>query len=124
MDAIVKCRKWHRPLRSATSRALGIGPRCAAIEAATAGLNAEQTAKALEAITDGAVVRTNRPGFANVVSEDGTEVYLTSATGHCTCKWGARRISATVKTCWHVAAVQMDMTPRLTATRRSFVLAA
>ena len=121
---LVRCRRCHRPLHTATARALGLGSRCAAIEAATAGLNADQTAKALEAIADGAVVRTSRPGIANVVSDDGSEVYTTAATGHCSCKWGARRISATTKTCWHVAAVILDMTPRRAATRRQFVAAA
>lgn len=123
--APAQCRRCKRHnLRTAASRALGIGPRCAAIEAATAGLNDEQAAKALEAIADGAVVRTSRPGIANVVSDDGTEVYVTAASGHCSCKWGARRISATTKTCWHVAAVLLDATPRRAATRRLFVLSA
>ena len=121
---IANCRRCHRPLRSSTSIALGIGPRCAAIEAATAGLNAEQAAKVTEAIADHAVVRTSRPGIAHVVSDDGSEVYTVSATGQCNCRWGRQRISATVKTCWHPAAVILDMTPRRAATRSLFVLSA
>ena len=124
-DQPAQCRRCKRHnLRTPASRALGIGPRCAAIEAATAGLNDEQAAKALEAIADGAVIRTSRPGIANVVSDDGSEVYTVSASGQCNCRWGRQRISATVKTCWHPAAVILDMHPRRAATRRQFVLSA
>ena len=124
-EAPAQCRRCKRHnLRTPASRALGIGPRCAAIEAATAGLNDEQAAKALEAIADGAVVRTSRPGIAQVVSDDGTEVYTVSANGNCNCKWGVRRSSALIKTCWHPAAVLLDMTPRRAATRSLFVLSA
>jgi hypothetical protein len=111
-------------LRSAVSKSLGIGERCAAIEAALNGLDSRQQGLALEAIADGAVVRTSRPGIANVVSEDGTEVYTTTAGGNCNCKWGRQRISATVKTCWHPAAVKLDMAPRRRVTRSLFVIAA
>jgi hypothetical protein len=124
MPSTAKCRRCHRILRTAPSVALGIGPRCAAIEAAFAGLDSRQQDKALEAIADGAVVRTSRPGIAHVVSDDGSEVYTVSANGNCNCAYGVRRASATVKTCWHPAAVLLDMAPRLTATRRSFILAA
>jgi hypothetical protein len=120
----VKCRKCHRPLHSPASIAAGIGPRCAAIEAATSGLTAEQSAKVAEAIGDGAVVRTHRPGIAQVVSDDGTEVYTTSANGNCNCDWGRRRISATAKTCWHVGAVRLEFSPRRPVTRVLFVLSA
>lgn len=121
---VIRCRRCHRPLHSATARAMEMGSRCAAIEAALAGLDSRQQDKALEAIADGAVVRTNRPGIAHVVSDDGSEVYTVSANGNCNCAYGVRRASAVVKTCWHPAAVLLDMAPRLTATRRSFILAA
>lgn len=120
----VKCRRCRRPLQTPASRAMGIGPRCAAIETATAGLNTEQTGKVLEAIADGAVVRTSRPGIAQVVSDDGSAVYIASVNGNCTCDWGVRRTSANVKTCWHPAAVRLDMTPRRRPARTQFILAA
>jgi len=124
-EAPAQCRRCKRHnLRTPASRALGIGPRCAAIEAALAGLDAKQQDKALEAIADGAVIRTSRPGIAHVVSEDGAEVHVTSAAGNCTCAYGVRRMSAVTKTCWHVGAVRLDMAPRLTASRALFVLAA
>ena len=120
----VRCSRCHRPLRSSASRALGQGPRCAAIEAALTGLDARQQDKAREAIADRAVVRTSRPGIARVVSEDGTEVYAVSANGNCNCPWGLRRTTATVKTCWHPAAVKLDMTPRRVPAAALFILAA
>lgn len=120
----VKCRKCRRPLRTPASRALGIGPRCAAIETALAGLDPRQQDKARELIEDGGIVATGHAGIARVVSEDGTETYLTSVTGHCTCPWGARRTSATVKTCFHVGAVKLAITPRRRVTAAQFILAA
>ncbi len=49
---------------------------------------------------------------------------VTTADGHCSCKWGARRTSALVKTCWHVGAVLLDLHPRRAASRSLFVLSA
>lgn len=120
----VRCSKCHRPLRSATSRALGIGPRCAAIEAALDGLDSRQHDKAREAIQDGAVIPASRPGIAMVVSEDGQSVHLASIDGHCSCPHGVRRVSATAKTCWHPGAARLAIAPRLNATASSFILAA
>lgn len=76
---VIRCRRCRRPLHSATARAMGAGARCLAIETALAGLDSRQQEKALEAIADRAVIRTSRPGIAHVVSEDGTEVHVTSA---------------------------------------------
>jgi Family of unknown function (DUF6011) len=120
----VKCRKCHRPLRSAASRAAGIGPRCAAIEAAFNGLNDKQRDKARQLIVDGGVTRTSRKGIARVPSDETGEHYLTSVTGHCTCKWGLRRKSADTKTCYHVAVVRLEFAPRRRATAADFTLTA
>ena len=100
--ATVRCSRCRRILRTATSRAAGIGPRCAAIEAAFNGLSDKQRDKARQLIVDGGVTRTSRKGIARVPSDETGEHYLTSVTGHCTCKWGLHRKSATAKTCYHV----------------------
>lgn len=120
----IRCRRCHRPLHTATARAAGIGDRCAAIETALNGLDARQQDKARELIEDGGIAATGHHGVAQVVSEDGTEIYLTSVTGHCSCPWGARRTSATVKTCFHVGAVKLAFTPRRRPARGQFILAA
>ena len=123
-EAPAKCRRCHRALRSPASRALGIGPRCAAIEAAFNGLNDKQQDKARQLIVDGGVTRTTRKGIALVPSDETGEHYITSVTGHCTCAWGIRRKNATTKTCYHVAVVRLEFTPRLRATAARFILAA
>lgn len=120
----VECRKCRRPLRSAASRAAGIGPRCAAVEAATQGLNGKQRDKALELIADGGIAPTSRKGVYRVTSTDGSATYVTSVTGHCTCAYGCRRSSALAKTCYHVAAVKLIAKPVRRATRRQFAKAA
>lgn len=114
----VKCRKCHRPLRSAASCAAGIGPRCAAIEAAFDGLNGKQQDKARELIADGGIVKV-RPGVYQVRASDGSGNYLTTADGNCGCPWGLHRTSATAKTCYHVGAVRLAEKPRLTVAARS-----
>lgn len=123
-EAPAKCRKCHRTLRSASSIALGIGPRCAAIEAAFNGLNDKQRDKARQLIVDGGITRTSRKGIARVPSDENGQTYLTSATGHCTCAWGLHRKSATTKTCYHVAVVRLEFVPRLRVTASRFTLAA
>ena len=120
----VKCRSCGRSLRAAGSVARGIGPRCAAIEAAFAGLSDKQADKARQLMVDGGVTRTSRKGIARVPAEATGEHYLTSVTGHCTCAWGIRRKSATAKTCYHVAVVVLEFTPRRPARAARFVLAA
>jgi hypothetical protein len=124
-EAPAKCRRCKRhALRTPASRAAGIGPRCAAIEAAFDGLSDKQADKARQLIVDGGVTRTSRKGIARVPSDETGEHYLTSVTGHCTCAWGIRRKSASVKTCYHVAVVVLEFTPRRPARAARFVLAA
>lgn len=120
---IAKCRRCHRPLRSSISVALGIGPRCAAIEAAFAPLSDKQRDKARQLMVDGGITRTNHPGIARVPAEGTGETYLCSVTGHCTCAFGMRRKDAG-KTCYHVPVVRLEFRPRLTPARHSFILAA
>ncbi|MGP3914335.1 helix-turn-helix domain-containing protein [Nonomuraea sp. 10N515B] len=58
-----------------------------------------QVTSARDAIEQGAILPTSRPGMYTAVSSDGTTTYLTHAAG-CTCRAGqlGRR-------CWHRAAV-------------------
>jgi hypothetical protein len=120
-----QCRRCKRHnLRTPASRAAGIGPRCAAIEAAFDGLDDRQQAKAREALEDSAVIPTGRKGIVSVVSEDGEAVHLVSLDGHCSCPHGARRMTATAKTCWHVGAAKLAMAPRRPAGASRFILAA
>lgn len=105
----VKCRRCRRPLTASAS--VGIGPRCAAIEAATEGLNARQAEKALELVADGGVTPTSHRGVYEVSSSDGASTYRTAVTGQCSCAYGLRRTSATAKTCYHVAAVALTVRP-------------
>ena len=124
-EAPAQCRRCKRHnLRTPASRAAGIGPRCAAIEAAFDGLDSRQQDKAREAIEDGAVIATTREGVAMVISEDGESVHLATADGHCSCPHGVRRTSATAKTCWHPGAVRLAAAPRLRVTATRFILAA
>lgn len=109
----VKCRHCKRPLRAAASVAAKIGPRCAAIEAATEGLNVKQAEKALELVADGGVVKVRKNVFA-VTAGEGEGHYLTALTGQCNCAWGLRRTSAEKKTCAHVGAAKLTARPRLT----------
>ena len=118
-----RCRKCRRPLRSAGSIAAQIGPRCAAIEAATKGLKPEQADKALEVIADGGISRV-RKGAYRVVSSAGDGSYLAHVNGNCTCAYGLRRTSAMAKTCYHVAAAKLTAKPRRTVKRGQFTKAA
>lgn len=104
----VKCRKCRRPLRSEASRALGIGPRCAAVQAATEGLTDKQADKMAQLILDKAILPASRKGIYKVVNEAGEVIHTVHApSGNCTCQWGLRRESATVKTCYHAAAARL-----------------
>ena len=124
-EAPAKCRRCKRhALRTPASRAAGIGPRCAAIEAAFDGLSDKQADKARQLIVDGGVTRTSRKGIARVPSDETGEHYLTSVTGHCTCAWGIRRKSASVKTCYHVPVVILEFTPRRSVRRSDLAKAA
>jgi hypothetical protein len=106
----VKCSRCKRVLTSAASKFRRIGARCAAIEAATEGLKPEQTAKALELISDGGIVPV-RKGVYRVTSTDGESTYLTSATGSCNCPHGLR--AKTVARCYHVAAARLTARPAI-----------
>lgn len=103
----IRCRKCNRPLTSLSSRAAGIGPRCAAIEAATEGLSAKQVAKMQQLILDGGIVATSRKGVFKIVNEAGEAVHTTSVNGNCTCEWGIRRTSAEAKVCYMVGAARL-----------------
>jgi hypothetical protein len=105
------CRRCHRVLRSASSVAAGIGPRCAAIEAATEGLNAKQVDKMAQLIIDKAIVATSRKGVYHVVNEAGEVVHVVHVNGNCSCEWGRRRVSAQTKVCYQVGAARLLATP-------------
>jgi hypothetical protein len=124
--AETRCERCHRPLKSASSRILGIGPRCAAIKAATEDLKPEQADKALELIADGGIVPTAHEGVYRVSSSKGDVVYLAAVTGQCSCAYGLRRLSGTAKTCYHVAGARLAARPviRRTLHRSQFVKAA
>lgn len=109
----VKCSRCKRALTSAASVAAQIGPRCAAIEAATKGLNARQAEKAIELVADGGVVKVRKNVFA-VTAGEGEGHYLTALTGQCNCAWGLRRASAEKKACAHVGAAILKAHPRRT----------
>jgi hypothetical protein len=109
----ITCRRCHRELRSASSRILGVGPRCAAIEAATEGLSAKQVDKMTQLILDGAIVATSRKGVYRVVNEAGETVHLCHVNGNCTCEWGLRRKSADTKPCYMVGAARLLATPSI-----------
>lgn len=107
----VECRKCGRTLRSAASVAAGIGPRCAAVEAATEGLNARQIDKMAQLILDQAIVATGRKGVYHVVNEAGEVVHIVHVNGNCTCEWGLRRKSAGAKVCYMAGAARLLATP-------------
>lgn len=100
-----KCLRCGRKLTSARSIANGYGPTCAArITRATkvvglAEYKAAQTAKAIELIEMGGIVRTS-PAHYVAVSSDGTTSYQVDHAAHaCTCKAGERGVR-----CYHLAA--------------------
>lgn len=92
-----RCTECHRPLRSAASIARQLGTTCARRKAAANRLATEfkdpQAAanKALQIITDRAIVRTRIPGQYLTVASKGDDTYLTDVVdGTCTCKAGTR----------------------------------
>ena len=103
-----RCLGCRRPIRSAESIASGYGAGCRAkIRAAakTADLSAwtpAQVEDAMQAIEDGAVVPSTRPGVFHVVSVDGTEVHRTHRNG-CNCTAGLKTHQP--RPCWHRCAV-------------------
>lgn len=103
-----RCLGCRHVIRSAESLATGYGAGCRAKmrqAAKSADLSAwteSQVADARQAIEDGAVVPSTRPGVYHVVSSDGSEVYRTHAKG-CSCTNGLQTRPA--RPCWHRAAV-------------------
>lgn len=106
------CSRCGRALRTADSQARGMGPTCARRarqERAVEGVKADTLAKAREDVEDGAIVDTRRVTSAGrrvfaVASSDGTDVYLTTAGGACTCRWGMR---GTGTPCRHAVAARL-----------------
>lgn len=109
----VTCRRCKRTLTSLASRLAGVGPRCAAIEAATEGLNAKQVDKMMQLIIDGGIVATGREGVYRVVNEAGETAHLCHVNGNCTCEWGLRRKSAQTKVCYMVGAARLLARPQI-----------
>ena len=109
----VTCRRCRRVLTSPASRLAEIGPRCAAIEAATEGLNAKQVDKMTQLILDEAITATSRKGIYRHVNEVGETVHLCHVNGNCTCEWGLRRKSAQTKVCYHVGAARLLARPQI-----------
>jgi hypothetical protein len=106
MSEDTRCLRCGRKLTAQASVARGTGRGCRAritAAAGTADLSAftpAQVEKAAEAIAEGAVVPTSRPGMYAVSSSDGSLVYMVDATCQaCTCKAGERG-----RRCWHRAA--------------------
>jgi Family of unknown function (DUF6011) len=122
-----RCLRCGRKIRSAGSVAAGYGPGCRARirrearEHALDGLNDTQREKALDLVADKAVIRSARPGVWLVPSGDRT--YKIHESGICTCPWGVRRSSATVKPCAHIGAVRLMAIPARRV-RRSMTKAA
>ncbi len=101
------CIRCGRRLTSAHSIARGYGKGCATkvrqaqTTADLAAYKPAQVAAAIELIEDAAIVQI-RPRIFRSVSSDGTELYLTAASGHCNCPAGLRGTR-----CYHVAAAQI-----------------
>jgi hypothetical protein len=102
------CLRCGRKLRSAEAVARGYGAGCwARVRSAerTADLSAwteSQIEDARQAIEDGAVVPSTRPGVFHVVSVDGTEVHRTHRNG-CNCTNGLK--TQQPRPCFHRCAV-------------------
>lgn len=101
------CLRCGRILRAADSIARQYGRTCrakvtAAEQAADLhDFKPEQIAHAEELIEDGAIVQL-RPRIYRSVSTDGSELYLSSTTGHCNCPAGLKN-----RPCYHLAAVRI-----------------
>lgn len=106
----VTCSRCGRALRAAASAAAGIGPRCAAIEAATEGLSPKQVDKMTQVLVDNGVKATSRKGVYEVASQDGSVIRHACLDGTCDCEWGERR-DADAKVCYHVAAARLTAKP-------------
>ncbi|KUN32496.1 hypothetical protein AQJ11_02930 [Streptomyces corchorusii] len=98
-----RCLKCRRPLRKPSPD--GYGPKCRAKLRRNARTDTThpkwQVAKALEALELGAVVPLRQNRIFLVVSDDGSEVYRTAATGQCNCPAGLRSVR-----CYHSLAAR------------------
>ena len=102
-----RCLKCRRILRKPSPD--GLGPKCRRMVRRTARLNPPaaykpcQIAKAVELLEMGAMVPLRANRVFLVVSEDGTEIHRTAATGQCNCPAGLRSTSL----CYHGAAAHL-----------------
>jgi hypothetical protein len=99
MSEITTCGRCGRELRSAKSKARGMGATCARRARAEATFTEAQVEKAHEVISDRAIARVGttaggRPLF-RVVAADGASAYLSTRLA-CTCKAGQHR-----RPCYH-----------------------
>ncbi|MBA0053472.1 hypothetical protein E0L36_22110 [Streptomyces sp. AJS327] len=100
-----RCRKCRRPLRNASPD--GLGPKCRrnvrrANRENAARYQGWQVAKAAELLELGAIVPLRKTSLTRVflvVSDDGSEIYRTAASGQCNCPAGLRGVR-----CYHGAA--------------------
>ncbi|MER6632241.1 hypothetical protein ABT301_29175 [Streptomyces sp. NPDC000987] len=99
-----RCLKCRRPLRVPSPD--GLGPKCRRKVRRAARTEAAhpkwQIAKATEALELGAVVPLRRNRVFLVVSDDGSSVYRTAATGQCNCPAGLRSVR-----CYHAVAAHL-----------------
>ncbi|MGA5599587.1 hypothetical protein ACPCUF_00875 [Streptomyces griseoincarnatus] len=98
-----RCLRCRRPLRNPSAD--GLGPKCRRKVRSAARTEAAhpqwQRNKAVELIELGAVVPLRQNRIFLVVSDDGTEIYRTAATGQCNCPAGLRSVR-----CYHAVAAQ------------------
>ena len=115
-----RCLGCRHVIRSAEALTTGYGAGCRAKirkAARTADLSQwtlAQVAEAREAIEDGAVVPSTRPGVFHVVSSDGTEVHKTAEHG-CNCTNGLQ--TKPPRACWHRCAVVIALAASAPAPR-------
>lgn len=101
-----RCLKCRRILRRPSVD--GYGPKCRAKVRRTARVSPPaayqpwQITKALELLEMGALVPIRQNRIFLVVSEDGSEVHRTAATGQCNCPAGLRSVR-----CYHAAAAAL-----------------
>lgn len=93
-----RCLKCRRPLKNASPD--GLGPKCRAKVRRAARTEAVhpkwQATKAAELLELGAVIPLRQNRVFLVVSDDGSSVYRTAATGQCNCPAGLRSVR-----CYH-----------------------
>ncbi|WP_434593338.1 hypothetical protein [Streptomyces sp. A5-4] len=105
-DHPARCLKCRRILRRPSPD--GYGPKCrakfrkAARTAPPAAYQPWQIAKAMELLEFGGLVPLRANRIFLTVSDDGSEVYRTAATGQCNCPAGLRSVR-----CYHGAAAHL-----------------